>query len=270
MQKSRNFLWLIISYSLITATIFDPLKLLGSSMERVSLAFNSNIAIGLVVAFFLGIITKSKILKGSSTLIHEFGHAIAIGLTGGSVHSLRMEVDTSGSTSWSGNPSRFTVALVSIAGPLANAFVLMAVMSALQKGFVVEALFGISAVLVLVLFTSVRNLWGWMISITLVAFLVLLGLVLQGNQILDGWEIPSNVTDAALTAILILVAFNAGIGWNYSWRCRNPKSPDMDEYKFSRTFGLPGWVGGHFIFLIYTGIVFNSVYEVLISKLISN
>jgi hypothetical protein len=255
MQRSRNFIWMAISYGMVVGVVADPTRYFESLSPLVSLNFESASTTGIGIALFLGLLIRSNVLKAFSTFVHELGHSIAVGITGGSVQSLRMQLDTSGTTSWSGRPTRFTRALVAVAGPLANAFVFAAVISALDKGFSAKLLLGLAGVLAIVALTSIRNIWGWVLSLVLIALLISLGLALSGSELAKDFGIADIPTDPALHAILFAVTFNAGIGLRYSWRCRNPREANMDEYKFSKAIGLPTWIGGHLVLIANAGVV---------------
>lgn len=262
MQRSRNIVWLCISYALVLGLVFDPTKILGPPGTQVSLKFNTETSVIILVSILLGLLINSNVFSAFGTFVHELGHSIAVGLTGGNVQALRMQIDTSGSTSWSGKPSRLTRALVAVAGPLANAIVFAATLSALHKGFSANALLLLAVVLSLITVTSIRNVWGWLVSLALIVSMIAMGLVLNGVRISQELSISEIPTEPALLAILVVVAFSAGNGLRYSWKCRNPKSADMDEHKFARALGLPAWFGGHFVLAINLLIVGYSLHSI--------
>ena len=103
----------------------------------------------------------------------------------------------------------------------------------------------------LILFTTVRNFWGWVTGLVLLA---LLYFVLEAS----GYIAPqllskTNVTitnDLLVNAILAVTAFNVGSALKYSFQFRVPRNPNSDEYRFSKALFLPGSLGGTLIIVI--------------------
>ena len=269
MQKTRNLVWAVISYGLLAIWLFDPATILNIDSLILSTSADSRFLATISAAFLFGMLVKSRIFVSSSTVIHELGHAFAVGLTGGQVNSLRANLDTSGITSWSGKPGRFSGLVVAAAGPLANAILFATGIRALIDGFNSNSFQLIALALLVITLTSVRNLWGWITSIVAIAFLVFASSVIQGTPII---ALPTEVEGIIQTNILIaaaaLLSFNAGIGLRYSFRCRSPRNPDMDEYKVASSLGIPKAVAGYAILIVNFAILAGTFLYVLEKSLL--
>lgn len=264
MQRTRNLVWAVISYGLLTVWLLDPSTILSIDSLTLSTSVDSKFFIIISVSLLLGMLVKSRIFVASSTVIHELGHAFAVGLTGGQVKSLRANLDTSGITSWSGKPGRFSGLVVSVAGPLANAILFATGIRALIDGFSSNSFHLIALTLLVITFTSVRNLWGWVTSIVAIAFLVFASSVIHGSPIVDlPVEVEEIVQKNVLVAVAALLSFNAGIGLRYSFRCRSPKDPGMDEFKVASYLGIPKAAAGHSILLVNFAILAGSFLYIL-------
>jgi hypothetical protein len=115
---------------------------------------------------------------------------------------------------------------------------------------------GVGIFVALILFTTVRNFWGWVTGLVLLA---LLYFVLEAS----GYIAPqllsqTNLTitnDLLVNAILAVTAFNVGSALKYSFQFRVPRNPNSDEYRFSKALFLPGSLGGTLIIVIQLALI---------------
>ena len=108
------------------------------------------------------------------TLVHELGHAAAAVAVGARPSAIRLHRDGSGLTTWGGRRSlgRVRRALVVGAGVPAPALLAVACLAAVSEGWGRGALVGL-AITVGAVALLVRNLWGVLVVVALLAGLVL-------------------------------------------------------------------------------------------------
>ena len=110
---------------------------------------------------------------------------------------------------------------------------------------------GAGTFIILILITTVRNVWGWITGLVLLGILYL---VLEASGYIEPQFLsPDNLLQSntlLVNAILGITAFNLGSALKYSIQFRFPRNPSSDEYRFSKALFLPAVFGGHLIILI--------------------
>lgn len=251
MQILRNIVWWLIG--LTTLIVFILVLLLSNLLEGQFWEIPRR-SLGVVYFFiFLGLVNKISFLRLGETLIHEIGHAQMAALTFGKVKYIRVERDTSGVTYHSQGfiLRRFTTALISILGPISSAVFFLITARLVASELTAYWAIGIGVFTMLILITTVRNLWGWITGFVLLG---LLYLVLEST----GYLAPQLLSPASLITsnnllvdvILAVTAFNLGSALQYSWAVRKNFNPNSDEYKFSKSLFLPYFLGSRLIILL--------------------
>ncbi|HEX7132902.1 MAG TPA: M50 family metallopeptidase [Iamia sp.] len=130
---------------------------------------------GAVVAAVVGIALVVspvwRVSRGWVTLAHEVGHALAAIVAEGRVRRIRVELDTSGVTEWSGDSVRRRIPRGFVAwwGYPAPGLGAVLLGTAVRTGHEVVALGVLAAAAVVVLGVWIRSVWGGALTITLAA-----------------------------------------------------------------------------------------------------
>jgi hypothetical protein len=222
--------------------------------------------ISVYVGLLLGLINRVGVLRLGETLIHEIGHAQMAALTFGKVSFIRVERDTSGVTyHYQGRFfRRLTSAFISLFGPISSAVVFLITARLVASELTAYWAIGAGIFVILILITTVRNVWGWITGIVL---LVILYLALEASgyiepQFLSADNLLQGNT-LLVNSILAVTAFNLGSALKYSIQFRFPRNLNSDEFRFSRALFLPGFVGGHLIILIQLALLWLGLSYIL-------
>lgn len=251
MQALRNLTWWFIG--LTTTVVFALVLLLSNLLAGQFWDVQRTTIVTVYVALALGFLNRIKLFRLGETLIHEIGHAQMAALTFGRVSFIRVERDTSGVTYHYRRAlfGRLSTALISLFGPISSSIVFLITARFVSSELTAYWAMGAGLFVLLILLTTVRNLWGW---ITGLALLIMLYLVLESSGYIDPQLLQVDNLNGTkillVNGILGVTAFNLGSALQYSVMCRNPKSPNMDEFKFSKALFIPTWVGGRLIILI--------------------
>jgi hypothetical protein len=260
MQILRNLTWWLIGLS--TLVVFVLVVILSEILAGQFWEVPRSAIICVYAGLILGLINRINFLRLGETLVHEIGHAQMAALTFGKVSFIRVERDTSGVTYHRQGFffRRLTAALIALFGPVSSAVVFVITARLVASELTAYWAIGLAAFIVLILITTVRNFWGW---ITGLVMLGILYLVLEAS----GYIAPQFLTTSNLmttnnllvSTILGVTAFNVGSALQYSVKCRAPRNPNSDEYRFSKALFLPARVGGMLIILIQIVLVWIGI-----------
>ncbi len=251
MQYLRNLTWWLTG--LTTLIVFVLVVLLSEILQGQFWDVPRTAIICVYGGIVLGYLNKFKYLRLGETLVHEIGHAQMVALTLGQVSFIRVERDTSGVTYHRQGFifRRISSALISLFGPISSAVIFVITARLVASELTAYWALGLGLFVTLILVTTVRNLWGWITGLVLLAILYL---VLEASGYIEPQLLSSSnlVTSNELlvNVILGITAFNVGSALQYSVQCRVPRNPNSDEHKFSRALFLPLRVGGSLILVI--------------------
>ena len=251
MQILRNITWWLIG--LTTLVVFSLVILLSNLLAGQFWEVPQTAIICVYAGIFLGFINKTSLFRLGETLVHEIGHAQMVALTFGRVSFIRVERDTSGVTYHRQGffLKRLTFALIALFGPISSSVVFVITARLVASELTAYWAIGAGIFIALILITTVRNLWGWITGLVLLA---LLYLVLEASgyiapQILGTTSLVTT-NNLLVDAILAVASFNLGSALQYSVACRRAQNPNSDEFKFSKALFLPSFIGGRLIILI--------------------
>jgi hypothetical protein len=251
MQILRNLTWWLTG--LTTLAVFTLVVLLSNLLAGQFWEVPRTAIICVYVGVFLGFVNKISIFRLGETLIHEIGHAQMVALTFGRVSFIRVERDTSGVTYHRQGFffKRLTFALIALFGPISSAVVFVITARLVASELTAYWAIGAGAFIALILITTVRNLWGWLTGLVLLAFLYV---ILEASgyvapQLLDANNLVTT-NNLLVDAVLGITAFNLGSALQYSIACRRAQNSSSDEYKFSKALFIPPFLGGRLIILI--------------------
>lgn len=251
MQILRNLAWWFTG--LTTLVVFTIVLLISNLLAGQFWEIPQRTIIVVYAAVFFGFINKISFLRLGETLVHEIGHAQMVALTLGKVKFIRVERDTSGVTYHSQGFlfKRLSFALIALFGPISSAVFFIITTRLVASELTAYWALGIGVFTILILITTVRNLWGW---ITGIVILGVLYLVLEST----GYLAPNLLSESSLITsqnllvdvILGLTAFNVGSALNYSLAVRKVRNPNSDESKFSQALFLPTFLGSRLVIVI--------------------
>lgn len=161
------------------------------------------------------------------TLVHELGHAAAAVAVGARPSAIRLHRDGSGLTAWGGRRSVGQVrrAFVVGAGVPAPALLALACLAAVAEGWGRVALVGL-AITVGAVALLVRNLWGVLVVVALLAGVVL------------SWRASDEVAEVVVAAVGALLAVGAVRSAWTGLRVRRSQ-PGSDAAQLAGLTGLP-------------------------------
>lgn len=251
MQILRNITWWLTG--LTTLVVFSLVILLSNLLAGQFWEVPQTAIICVYAGIFFGFINKTSLFRLGETLVHEIGHAQMVALTFGRVSFIRVERDTSGVTYHRQGffLKRLTFALIALFGPISSSVVFVITARLVASELTAYWAIGAGIFIALILITTVRNLWGWITGLVLLA---LLYLVLEASgyiapQILGTTSLVTT-NNLLVDAILAVASFNLGSALQYSVACRRAQNPNSDEFKFSKALFLPAFIGGRLVILI--------------------
>lgn len=186
-----------------------------------------------------------------NTALHEFGHALMALLTGGSVRTIELFKDTSGTTTTQSS-NRFTASLVSLAG-----YPFAASMSWLSFYLIENEVFAGLIIALGTLFLLMLILWirNWYGALWVLLFCAINGYLLYlGNSTYLGWA-------ALFYAIMILTESISSTLVLLFLSLRCPKQAG-DATNLAKNTGIPAFIWG-LLFLAYTAWVSYRVFLML-------
>ena len=262
MQTFRNIVWWFSG--LVTLSAFVIVFLLSNLLTGQFWVIPHRTMIIIYIALFLGLVNKISILRLGETLIHEIGHAQMVALTFGKVKFIRVERDTSGVTYHTQGRifKRLTFALIALFGPISSAVFFVITSRLVASELTAYWALGIGIFTVLILISTVRNLWGWLTGLVILGILYL---VLESTGFLAPQLLNKTILitsqNLLVDVIMAITAFNLGSALNYSFAVRKISNQSSDEFKFSRALFLPSFIGSRLIiviqlFLLWVGLSF--------------
>ena len=251
MQLFRNLVWWVIG--LTTLAVFVIVLLLSNLFAGQFWQIPTRSIAFVYVGLFLGLFNRLSVLRLGETLIHEIGHAQMAALTFGKVKFIRVERDTSGVTYHTQGflLRRLSSTLISLFGPISSAVFFVITARFVASELTAYWAIGISVFTILILISTIRNLWGWITGLVILAILYL---ILEST----GYVAPLFLNESSLITsnnilvevILGITAFNLGSSIQYSFAVRKSRNPNSDEFKFSRSLFIPFFLGSHLIIII--------------------
>jgi hypothetical protein len=230
----RKVSWRLITLILAGAAILalSPASFLSfASSEESQTALAWAVFIGVVIGFLF---RKLRWFHHIDTWIHEFGHAAMVSAFGGLPKYIKLNQDSSGVTSFRHSKiTPFRDIIISAAGPLASVMALHIGAVLASRGLAVPMLQVVAFVVLLVLISTVRSSFGWMVGILIwITMGVAVGL---GGYLLLGLNFPP-APEVYLGAVLGL---SSGVALRASFSRIRFHSIHGDEGKIAYHLRLP-------------------------------
>jgi hypothetical protein len=201
----------------------------SSDQNQVAMAWT--VFIGVVIGFLF---RKLRWFHHIDTWIHEFGHAAMVSAFGGLPKYIKLNQDSSGVTSFRHSKvTPFRDIIISAAGPLASVMALYIGAVLASRGLATPMMQVIAFVVLLVLISTVRSAFGWMVGILIwITMGVAVGL---GNYLLLGFHYGP-APEVYLGGVLGL---SSGVALRASFSRIRFHSVDGDEGKIAYHLRLP-------------------------------
>jgi hypothetical protein len=230
----RKLSWRLITLILLSAAILalsPPTFLSFKSSEESQVALAWTIFIGLIIGFLF---RKLRWFHHIDTWIHEFGHAAMVSAFGGQPKYIKLNQDSSGVTSFRHSKiTPFRDIIISAAGPLASVIALYICTVLSARGLATPMMQVIAFVVLLVLISTVRSSFGWMVGILIwITMGVAVGL---GSYLLLGFHYGP-APEVYLGGVLGL---SSGVALRASFSRIRFHSADGDEGKIAHHLRLP-------------------------------
>jgi len=236
MDYIRAFSWRLIVVSLASVLAIGfarqtESQAVGDSFGSKFFIFNVTLSATFLIGFFS---SKLRWIQHLDTWLHEFGHATTVTMFGGVPKSIKLNQDSSGVTSFRhGKLTPFRDILISAAGPTASSFALLFGVFLVKSGSSFWLLSIVCLITFLILVSTVRTSFGWMVGI-----LVWLSLAVT-YSISKGWLVNlyyPNAMDLYFGAFLGLAT---GVAIRASLRRIRVHGVHGDEGKIAAHLHLP-------------------------------
>lgn len=166
MEFVRKFSWRFIALLLLglVTLAFIPQTVLANQSDSIAI---EQYSIALAGCLFIGFFFKRlKWIQHIDTWLHEFGHAATVAMFGGLPKSIKLNQNSSGVTNFAHSRlTPFRDLIISAAGPLASLFTLLIGSMLVVKGQEVLLIGVVGFITFLVLISTVRTPFGWMVGI---------------------------------------------------------------------------------------------------------
>jgi len=216
----------------LVAVCYSPRNFLSAEMTQEQ---KSSYSVAVLLSLVIGFLFKRlRWFHHIDTWIHEFGHATMVTIFGGQPKYIKLNQDSSGVTSFRQTKfSPFRDVVISAAGPLASVFALYVSSMLVMRGLVLVELQTFAFVVLLVLISTVRSAFGWVVGILIWASMaVSVGLGLSAVLGLHFGAAPEVYVGAVL-------GLGAGVAIRASFSRLRFAGPNSDEGKISYHVHLP-------------------------------
>lgn len=245
----RRITWVFIALLTVfffVQSVFPPFESVLTKLPD-----NSQRTIGLtaVIAFAIGFLFRRiKWIQHIDTWIHEFGHAVTATFFGGVPKSIKLNSDSSGVTHF--KPGKrlgpFRAVLIAAAGPMASSITFFVAMVFTERGQAANVMLVSSFIVLLVLLTTMRNFFGWLVGMVVLAALVFI------TSTATGWLVgPSHLVIQG-SFLAAFTGVGSGVALRYSLKSIKTRNPYSDEQRIASVIRFPK-------FLIDLGLVAANV-----------
>ena len=246
----RRIAWLVVSLAVIFFFVQAVVPPAGAILRPLDKDVLDSVLLVATVAFLFGFLFRRvRWIQHIDTWIHEFGHAVTASLLGGVPTKIQLNKDSSGATHFSPTqrPSKFKFFFVCAAGPLASTITFFIAMIFTSRGQAANVMLVSSAIVLLVLVTTVRSVWGWFVG------LLVWGTMVFVTSLANDWFLgPSHfLIQGSFLAAMTGIA--AGVATRASIRMMRVNGPYGDEGKIAAILRLPEGLVDFMIVVINIG-----------------
>lgn len=232
----RKIVWffvVLLVLGLLVQAALPPFDFMSNPLEASQLQTVA-IAAGLAVAFGF-LFRRVRWIQHIDTWLHEFGHAVTAAALGAAPSKIRLNADSSGVTHF--NPgariNRFKLVILSAAGPTASTITFLVAVIFTVRGQAVEILLVSSLIVLKVMFTTVRSLFGWLVGLLVWGSMVLV------TSLTSGWFLGDNRFMLQGVFLTVLTGIAAGVALRASVSMLRVNGPSLDEGSIAANMRLP-------------------------------
>jgi len=254
MDFVRKVSWRLIALLMLAISVlaFTPRSIISFPTSAESLKqYSLSLASCLFIGFFFRRLTW---IRHIDTWLHEFGHATVVVLFGGMPKSIRLNQDSSGVTNFSYSKiTPFRDIVISAAGPMASVFTLLLGSMLVVKGLEVVLLAVVGLFIFLLLVSTVRTPFGWVVGILIWASIAFTYSVKLGL-------IPTLIFPNALDIYLgCFLGLASGVSLRSTFQRIRFHSVHGDEGKIALRLHVPEVVVDWLLVILNAAVVFGVV-----------
>lgn len=237
----RRITWLFIAVLTVfffVQSVFPPFE---SVLTRLPDSTRKTIGVTAATAFLVGFLFRRlRWVQHIDTWIHEFGHAVTATFFGGVPRSIKLNSDSSGVTHF--KPGKrigpFRSVLISSAGPMASSITFFVAMIFTERGQASNVMLVSSFIVLLVLLTTMRSAFGWLVGVLVLAGLVLITSTSTGWLVGPSYQVLQGGFLACFTGV------GSGVALRYSLKAVRNRNPYSDEQRVASVMRIPKFVVG--------------------------
>ena len=256
MDFIRKLGWRLVVLILLSGWVVN-----FTSTSNISESTQTSLAVSVVAGFGFGFLFRRlRWIQHIDTWIHEFGHAAAATLFGAVPQSIRLNQDSSGVTNYKFKKmTGFREIVISAAGPMATVTALYLCVSMANKGLAFYMLPVIGFVVLVVLVSTVRSGFGWLVGI-LIWVTIGLAFVVSELPIIGYYN-------AAAKEIYLgaLLGIGSGVALRASFTRLRMHGGDGDEGKIAARLHVPEGLVDFSIFLLHIAVIWLAMSQLSVS-----
>lgn len=213
-------------------------------LKTVAMASGLSVAFGFI---FRGI----RWIQHIDTWLHEFGHAVTAAALGAAPSKIRLNSDSSGVTHFSAGAriNRLKLVLLSAAGPTASTITFLVAVIFTTRGQAVEILLISSLIVLKVMFSTVRSVFGWLVGLLVWGSMVLV------TSLTSGWFIGDNRYMIQGLFLTVLTGIAAGVALRASFSMLRVNGPSLDEGSIAANMRVPETLVDLFMIFFNAGVI---------------
>jgi hypothetical protein len=249
---TRRFVWLIVVLlviALIVQAALPPFDFMSHPLELEQLKTVA-IAAGFSVAFGF-LFRRVRWIQHIDTWLHEFGHAATAAALGAAPSKIRLNSDSSGVTHFTPGAriNKLKLVLLSAAGPTASTITFLVAVIFTVRGQAAEILLVSSLIVIKVLLSTVRSLFGWLVGLLVWGSMVLV------TSLTSGWFLGDNRYMIQGLFLTVLTGVAAGVALRASVSMLRVNGPSLDEGSIAANMRVPETLVDLFMITFNAGII---------------
>ena len=249
---TRRFVWFIVVVlviALIVQAALPPFDFMSHPLELEQLKTVA-IAAGFSVAFGF-LFRRVRWIQHIDTWLHEFGHAVTAAALGAAPSKIRLNSDSSGVTHFTPGAriNKLKLVLLSAAGPTASTITFLVAVIFTVRGQAAEILLVSSLIVIKVLLSTVRSLFGWLVGLLVWGSMVLV------TSLTSGWFLGDNRYMIQGLFLTVLTGVAAGVALRASVSMLRVNGPSLDEGSIAANMRVPETLVDLFMITFNAGII---------------
>jgi hypothetical protein len=249
---TRRFVWFIVVLlviGLIVQAALPPFDFMSHPLDLEQL---KTLAIAAGFSFAFGFLFRRvRWIQHIDTWLHEFGHAVTAAAMGAAPSKIRLNSDSSGVTHFTPGAriNRLKLVLLSAAGPTASTITFLVAVIFTVRGQAAEILLVSSLIVIKVLLSTVRSVFGWLVGLLVWGAMVLV------TSLTSGWFLGDNRYMMQGLFLTVLTGIAAGVALRASVSMLRVNGPSLDEGSIAANMRVPETLVDLFMISLNAGII---------------